>query len=114
MLACCLGVFIGQLNFHAIVVIAIPALMFIYPITIVLILLNILPKTLATHKVFKAVVFTTIVFSFPDFLTTIGFAENTVALQNYIPLNNYSLGWVLPAITVFILMNLWNSTKKIL
>jgi len=110
-LACCIGVLVGQLDFHSIIVIAIPALMFIYPITIILILLNILPEKLASAKVFKVVVLTTMVFSVPDFLTTIGLAESVSSLQNYIPLSTFSLGWVLPALTVFILTNLLNKNK---
>ncbi|AZQ59610.1 branched-chain amino acid transport system II carrier protein [Maribacter sp. MJ134] len=110
--ACCIGVLIGQLNFHAIVVIAIPALMFIYPITIILILLNVLPEKLASAKVFKAVVITTMIFSIPDFLATIGLAEAVSNLQDYIPLSTFSLGWVLPAVTVFIIMNLISNAKR--
>ena len=110
--ACCIGVLIGQLNFHAIVVIAIPALMFIYPITIILILLNVLPEKLASAKVFKAVVITTMIFSIPDFLATIGLAEAVSNLQDYIPLSTFSLGWVLPAVAVFIIMNLMSNTKR--
>ncbi len=110
--ACCIGVLIGQLNFHAIVVIAIPALMFIYPITIILILLNVLPEKLASAKVFKAVVITTMIFSIPDFLATIGLAKTVSNLQDYIPLSTFSLGWVLPAVTVFIIMNLISNAKR--
>jgi LIVCS family branched-chain amino acid:cation transporter len=111
-LACCVGVLIGQLDFHSIVVIAIPALMFIYPITIILILLNVLPEKLASAKVFKAVVVTTMVFSVPDFLATIGLEETVSNVQNYIPLSAYSLGWVLPATAVFVLINLSNNLKS--
>jgi len=111
-LACCVGVLIGQLDFHSIVVIAIPALMFIYPITIILILLNVLPEKLASAKVFKAVVVTTMVFSVPDFLATIGLEETVSNVQNYIPLSTYSLGWVLPATAVFVLINLSNNLKS--
>ncbi len=110
--ACCIGVLIGQLNFHAIVVIAIPALMFIYPITIILILLNVLPEKLASAKVFKAVVITTMIFSIPDFLATIGLAKTVSNLQDYIPLSTFSLGWILPAVTVFIIMNLISNAKR--
>ncbi len=111
-LACCVGVLIGQLDFHSIVVIAIPALMFIYPITIILILLNVLPEKLASAKVFKAVVVTTMVFSVPDFLATIGLEETVSNVQNYIPLSTHSLGWVLPATAVFVLINLSNNLKS--
>lgn len=80
--------------------------MFIYPITIVLILLNVLPEKYASAKVFKAVVIATILFSIPDFLGSVGLSESISSLQNYIPLSSFSLGWVLPALLVFILTNL--------
>lgn len=104
-LACMVGVLIGQLDFHSIIVIAVPALMFIYPITIVLILLNVVPEKYGSAKVFKAVVITTIIFSVPDFLGSIGFGELITGLQPYIPFSKFSLGWVLPALLVFMVSN---------
>ncbi len=105
-LASAMGVLIGQLDFHSIIIIAIPALMFIYPITIVLILLNVAPQKFASHKVFKAVVITTMVFSIPDFLGSVGLGETIAGVQPYIPFSTFSLGWVLPALVVFIVSNL--------
>jgi len=61
-----LGVVMGQLDVHDIIVVAIPALMFIYPITIVLILLNVLPDNLTPVIVFRTVVLVTILFSLPS------------------------------------------------
>ncbi len=55
-IACLMGVAVGQLNFHDIVEIAIPILLIIYPITIVLILLNAIKDRFASSKVFKYVV----------------------------------------------------------
>src|SRR5690606_1357128 len=66
-IACILGVLIGQFNVGFIIEIAIPVLMFIYPITIALIILNVLPDKFATPMVFKAVIFVTFIFSIPDF-----------------------------------------------
>ncbi|PIB28651.1 branched-chain amino acid transport system II carrier protein [Maribacter sp. 4G9] len=102
-LGCVLGVIMGQFNVDYIIAVALPALMIIYPITIVLILLNIVPEKYASPTVFKAVVWTTIVFSVPDFLGTIGspLAPNGGILK-WIPLQQYSLGWVLPALVAFI------------
>lgn len=104
-LASCIGVLIGQLDFHSIVIIAIPALMFIYPITIILILLNVVPEKYASPMVFKTVVVTTMIFSIPDFLGSIGLGELMSGLQPYIPFSKFSLGWVLPAFIVFVLSN---------
>lgn len=105
-IACVLGIIVGQFDVHYIIKIAIPALLFIYPITIVLILLNVLPEKYASSTIFKAVVAVTMLFSLPDFLNTIGYADNIKSLTNMIPLSQYSLGWVLPALSSFVLVNL--------
>ena len=81
--------------------IAQPTLMFIYPITIVLILLNVVPERYASTKVFKAVVLTTILFSVPDFLNSIGWEAVLGSLPTYIPLSQFSMGWTVPAVVVF-------------
>lgn len=111
-LACAIGVLIGQLDFHSIIIIAIPALMFIYPITIVLILLNVVPEKYASSKIFKAVVITTIIFSIPDFLGSISQGASIAGLQPYIPFSKFSLGWVLPASVVFIAANIFSNFKQ--
>lgn len=106
-ISCILGVLIGQFDVHYIIIIALPALMFIYPITIVLILLNVLSEKLASSIVFKSVVGITFLFSIPDFLKFIINPEHLAGIQSYIPLSQYSLGWVLPAIIVFIFVNVF-------
>ncbi|MEP3208381.1 MAG: branched-chain amino acid transport system II carrier protein [Maribacter sp.] len=111
-LACTMGVLVGQLDFHSIIIIAIPALMIIYPITIVLILLNVVPERFATPTVFKAVVVTTILFSIPDFLASVGMGEAIARVQEFIPLNQFSMGWVLPALMIFVVTNLLTREKS--
>lgn len=105
-IGCTAGILVGQLNFHDIVVIALPILMFIYPITIVLILLNVLPEKWNSSFVFKGVVITTFIFSIPDFLGQLGFNESLNFVKEWIPLSSQSLGWVIPALFAFILFNL--------
>ncbi len=105
-LGCVIGILIGQLNFHAIIMIALPVLMFIYPITIVLILLNVVSDKYASKMVFRMVVLATFLFSIPDFLKFIIPVENLQGVRNLIPLAEHSLGWVLPAFLTFILVNL--------
>lgn len=112
-LGCVLGVAMGQFDVHYIIAVAIPALMFIYPITIVLILLNVLPKKFAPPFVFRAVVAAVVLFSIPDFLGSVGRGEAVAQLQNYIPLSKFSMGWVLPAGVVFLIANvLTNFTSR--
>ncbi|WP_299208040.1 branched-chain amino acid transport system II carrier protein [uncultured Dokdonia sp.] len=111
-ISCVLGVVMGQLNVHSIIVVALPALMFIYPITIVLIFLNAIPEKYASAFVFKAVVAVTILFSLPDFLSSIGFTEMTKPIQEFLPFGTVTLGWLLPAIFTFVVVNLIHYRKN--
>lgn len=104
-IACLLGVLVGQFDVHYIIVVALPALMFIYPLTIILILLNVIPEKYASKLVFKAVVLVTFIFSIPDFLGFLIEAHWLVSVKEIIPLANQNLGWVLPAIITFVLVN---------
>lgn len=101
-----IGIIVGSYNVGFIIDVAVPALMFLYPITIVLILLNIVPDKYATKLVFRGVVIVTFIFSIPDFLGFIIPRENLTGIVNMIPLAKHSLGWVLPALLVFIGLNL--------
>lgn len=111
-ISCILGVVMGQFDVHYIVEVAIPALMFIYPITIALILLNVLPERYASPIVFKAVVTVTILFSLPDFLSTVGFADAVKPIQEFLPLGTITLGWLLPAVITFIIVNAMSFKNK--
>ena len=101
-----IGIIVGSFQVDLIITLAVPALMFLYPITIVLILLNVVPDTYASKLVFRGVVLVTFIFSIPDFLGFIIPRENLVGIKSIIPLAEHSLGWVLPALLVFIFMNL--------
>ena len=97
---------------YYIINVALPVLMFIYPITIVLIILNVLPEKWASNLVFRGVVLATFIFSIPDFLKFLIAEENLFPLKEMIPLSQYSLGWVLPAVVVFLLLNLVSFGNK--
>ncbi len=105
-LSCILGVIVGSYNVGFIIDIALPVLMFIYPITIILILLNVIPDRFATPNVFKWVVLMTFLFSIVDFLKFIVPLEMLQTVIDFIPWANYSLGWVLPAMATFIMVNI--------
>ena len=102
----------GQFNVGYIIAIALPSLMFIYPITIILILLNVVPEKYASSLVFKTVTIATILFSVPDFLGSISAIAPATDAFSWIPLQQYSLGWVLPALLVFILTNIFTKAKS--
>ena len=105
LVACVIGVIVGSYKVDFIITLAVPALMFLYPITIVLILLNIAPNKYASKLVFRSVVLTTFIFSIPDFLGFIIPRENLTGIKSIIPLAKHSLGWVLPALLVFVMLN---------
>ncbi len=112
-IACMAGVGVGQLDFKTIIHIALPVLMFIYPVTIALIILNVLPDRTATPLVFKSVVITTLIFSIPDFLGTIGQGEIVSPVVEIIPLAKDSIGWVLPALAAFIVTSLVQPKSRV-
>lgn len=111
-LGCVLGVVMGQLDVMSIIAVAVPALMFIYPITIVLIILNALPNRWTTVLVFRSVVIATIIFSAPDFWASLGFSEQMKGIQEFIPLGTVSLGWLLPAVITLIVVNVLTLSRK--
>ena len=105
-IASIVGIIVGSYNVGFIIDVAVPALMFVYPITIMLILLNVVPEKYASKLVFRGVVIVTFIFSIPDFLGFIIPRENLTGIKSFIPLAEHSLGWVLPALVVFVLLNL--------
>jgi LIVCS family branched-chain amino acid:cation transporter len=111
-IASIIGVFVGSYQVDLIITLAVPALMFLYPITIVLILLNIVPDKFASQLVFRGVVLVTFIFSIPDFLGFIIPRENLEGIQGLIPLAKHNLGWVLPALLVFVVLNFSNYNKE--
>ena len=110
--ACVFGVVVGQLDFHSIIVIALPILLFIYPITIVLILLNAVPNKFASKTIFRVVVLLTFIFSIPDVLNFITPSKALTNVINGIPLAKHSLGWVLPALISFLVLNIKTFTTN--
>ena len=112
-ISCLLGIAVGQFDVKYIINIALPALMFIYPITIVLIILNVLPEKYTSTLVFKVVVGVTFLFSIPDFLGYVINPSYLTEIKNNIPFANHNLGWVLPAMLSFIFANLIKNKRSI-
>ena len=107
-----IGIVVGSYNVGFIIDVAVPALMFVYPITIALILLNVVPGKFASKLVFRGVILVTFIFSIPDFLGFIIPKEHLVGIKSFIPLAEFSLGWVLPTLLSFIVLNLIHSPKS--
>lgn len=107
-----IGALVGHFQVQFIIDIALPVLMFIYPITIVLILLNTLPAQYATKITFQWVAAITFIFSLPDSLSFIFEPDWLLIVKKWIPLSEYNLGWFLPALATFIMaqiLNKWNN-----
>lgn len=103
-IACIIGIIVGQLEVTNIILVAIPALLFIYPITIVLIMLNLLPTAIQTPLLFRTVVATTILCMIPDFISSIGYETELKPYIQQIPLGSYTLGWLLPSFLIAIVI----------
>ena len=112
LVGCILGVVIGQFDVHYIIVVALPVLMFIYPITVVLIILNVLGDKWRSQLVFRGTVLVAFVFSIPDFLGFLVEPGTLDGIQNMIPLSKHHMGWVLPTILTFVLLNFKTFTTK--
>lgn len=109
--SCIFGIIVGSYEVGLIIDVALPVLMFIYPITIILILLNVIPERFATPLVFKCVVLITFLFSIVDFLKFMVPMTTIESVMDFIPLANHSLGWVLPALATFIVVNVFQQKK---
>jgi len=110
-ISCLIGVLVGQMDVTYIINVALPVLMFIYPLAIVLILLNVIPEKYASIKVFRLVVLVTFIFSVPDFLGFLIPVERLQGIKEIIPLAQHNLGWVLPALATFVLANIISSLR---
>ena len=95
------GVLIGQFEVKFIIDLAVYALMFICPMAISLMLLNLLAEKYASPIVFRTVVGLAILFSIPDFLKFMIPVENLEFLYSIIPLSRDGLGWVIPSLFGF-------------
>ena len=105
-LSCLIGILIGQLNVDFIIELAIPALLFIYPLIIVFILLHNLPDTWVSTATFKAVTFTVILFCVPDVMNALGYSYLSDTLAGLSPWNTTNFSWTIPALLVFLAMQI--------
>ena len=111
-LASLAGIIVGRLDVHYIIDVAVPVLMLAYPLTIILILLNVLPERWASPLVFKVVSGVTLLFGIPDLLASMGYAETIAPVVSLIPFAEAHMGWLLPAAIAFVLSNLIQSAQK--
>jgi LIVCS family branched-chain amino acid:cation transporter len=87
----------GQFPVVYIIAIAVPALVFIYPTTIILMALHVLPPSWATPTAFKATLICCFVVNTPAFLDSLGYSAFQEATA-FMPLSAQGLAWVLPVL----------------
>lgn len=109
-----IGIIIGQFEVKFIIDLAVYALMFLYPMSIVLILLNLFPERYVSRAVFRIVVAIAFVFSIPDFLKFLIPDENLEYIYGMIPFSREGMGWVLPSVIGFLMVNAvtWKQAAK--
>lgn len=101
LISCVLGVLMGQFNVGYIIMVALPVLLLVYPVTIALILLNNLPETWASPRIFRWVIGVTLLMSLPDFLESVGYPQLKTGIIDILPFQEQHLGWVIPAILAY-------------
>lgn len=104
---------LSVLGVESIIKISVPILVFIYPIMISLIILNLSKKYIKNEYVYKGVVVFTALVGLIESLASIGF-ENTYTkdLLEILPFSSYGLTWILPGILGFIIFSLIFKDKK--
>jgi branched-chain amino acid:cation transporter, LIVCS family len=98
LLGCGLGMMLATLGVDEIIRVAYPVLLLVYPLTIVLILLHLLPEKLKSKDVFYSVSFVTFLFSLPDAL--LGYTDWYLLrkVTDFLPLGAQQLGWLIPVV----------------
>lgn len=103
---CCLvGVAVGQLEVQQIITVAMPVLLFIYPVVMVLIFLNLLPEKYASRAVFRGVVLVAVLFSLPDVIGSLAVDARLGIFYDSVPFSRSGMAWVLPAVLAFFAVN---------
>ncbi|MDO5609020.1 MAG: branched-chain amino acid transport system II carrier protein [Capnocytophaga sp.] len=102
-LGCVFGVLVGQLEFQHILNITVPFLLFTYPVTIMLILLNNTPRYMVNRTIFAGVMAISLFFGVIDAIRALGITVFDAYLK-YLPLFDYSLAWLLPSLFVWLFL----------
>lgn len=99
---------ISNLGVDKIIQIAVPILSLIYPVTIVLVVMNIFGNKFKNDNVFKGAAYMTILISLLTVLDSLGIS---IELVNKLPLARLGLNWVIPAIIGGVIGSLFSKNK---
>ncbi|TDL94285.1 branched-chain amino acid transport system II carrier protein [Macrococcus brunensis] len=112
---------IANVGLTQIIAYSLPVLMFLYPLSIVLILLTLFSSLFHDSKiVYQATIYLTLIAALidgikasPAFLSQTAFAESIINFGNhYLPFFSIGMGWVLPAIIGFVIGFIIYKTRK--
>jgi len=101
------SLFFSYFGVGAIVKISVPILVFIYPIAIILIILNLFKKKIKNDYIYKGCVIGAGIVSFYETIKAMGLKNEALDnIYSKIPFADLGLGWLLPAIGVGLLFSL--------
>lgn len=94
-----IGFSVSSLGLSAILEIAVPMLVFIYPVAIVLVVLSLLQPVFGKGKtMYRVSVALTLVYAFYDVLTSLGLNLDGISqIIGFVPFFEFGLGWIVPA-----------------
>ena len=103
------------LGVESIIRISVPVLVFIYPVMISLIILNLFGKYIKNDYVYKGVVLFTGIIGLIESLASIGITNiYTNSVLEILPFSDYGLTWLFPGLAGYILFSLmFRKVKKI-
>ena len=106
------GFLIGLIGLSKIVGYTTPWLMLVYPALLILLVGSLYPKFNNIKKATSITIITAMVFSIGYFLDGLGFENNMLSMQvSKLPFGTQGLGWLLPSIIVFIVVQLFSKEK---
>lgn len=101
------GFLLGLFGLSKIIQYTTPWLMLLYPALVVILLSNLLPRFSRVKNAAAAGVVTAMLFSVGDFLSGLGLEGNIfAALVSRIPLGDQGMGWIIPTVVVFAVVQL--------
>ena len=101
------GFLLGLFGLSTIIQYTTPWLMLLYPALVVILLSNLLPRFSRVKNAAAAGVVTAMLFSVGDFLSGLGLEGNIFAvLVSKLPLGDQGMGWIIPTVVVFALVQL--------
>lgn len=115
-----LSCLLANVGLTKIISFSVPVLMFIYPLAMTLIILSIIGAIFKNDsRVYKTTSYFTLIASVidginasPDIIRQTGFSQMLIRFgEKYLPLFEIGMGWVLPALTGFVIGIIWHKLK---